>query len=394
MGPPLDENGTFQVWGCCGNLCRQPSNQRACRVFLPSPLGVARGWAAGLARRILRQGTRTRSGRLQSDDSDPSPARCKLKKQTSPTSCSSPERQSFATYTRTLRHQEEPSSTCQPRSTAAPDHHKDSPDCRIDVSSASPSASCASYRRNRLPESKRDATQPPGWRWHCPTLFFLVSNDDVTVGIGAMMEWMSQEPMRPTPSSHCDDKSLLSRPNCSPVAPTSRSLDHRRHGIYRCSPWMENPKLQQVSVTGSSATLVGALWCWSRPPPFCLSRPPMTHLHEKLLHEKRRHLVRAARSDGHFDGLHRPRNKTSITGWASQPMGGPWWEKPIKKSFEFCRLQNLAQLHAVYFGRHHCQSFRQPRECPPIPYAGGLFLVSGSKKKEKPGRAFGELTSR
>lgn len=210
--------------------------------------------------------------------------------------------------------------------------------------------------------------------------FFLVSNDDVTVGIGAMMEWMSQEPMRPTPSSHCDDKSLLSRPNCSPVAPTSRSLDHRRHGIYRCSPWMENPKLQQVSVTGSSATLVGALWCWSRLPPFCLSRPPMTHLHEKLLHEKRRHLVRAARSDGHFNGLHRPRNKTSITGWASQPMGGPWWEKPIKKSFEFCRLQNLAQLHAVYFGRHHCQSFRQPRECPPIPYAGGLFLVSGAKK--------------
>lgn len=88
MGPrPLMRTGTFQVWGCCGNLCRQPSNQRACRVFFPCPL--ARGWVAGLARRILRQGTRTRSGRLQSDDSDPSPARCKLKKQTSPTSCSS-----------------------------------------------------------------------------------------------------------------------------------------------------------------------------------------------------------------------------------------------------------------------------------------------------------------
>lgn len=185
------------------------------------------------------------------------------------------------------------------------------------------------------------------------SFFFLASNDDVTVGIGAMMEWMSQEPMRPAPSSHCDDKSRLSRPNCLPVAPTSRSLDQaisrlrpgsRRDGISRCSTGMGNPKLQQVSVTGSSATLVGALWCWSRPlPPFCLSRPPMTHLHKKLLHEKRRHLVRAARSDGHFDGLHRPRNKTSITGWASQPMGGPWWEKPIKKSFEFCRLQNLAQ---------------------------------------------------
>lgn len=75
---PLMRTGTFQVWGCCGNLCRQPSNQRACRVFFPCPL--ARGWVAGLARRILRQGTRTRSGRLQSDDSDPSPARCKLKK--------------------------------------------------------------------------------------------------------------------------------------------------------------------------------------------------------------------------------------------------------------------------------------------------------------------------
>lgn len=89
-------------------------------------------------------------------------------------------------------------------------------------------------------------------------------------------------------------------------------------------------------------------------PPFCLSRPPMTHLHEKLLHEKRRHLVRAARSDGHFDGLHRPRNKTSITGWASQPMGGPWWRNPSKShsSSAACRTwRNTNQA------RHDCQAF-------------------------------------
>jgi hypothetical protein len=67
-------------------------------------------------------------------------------------------------------------------------------------------------------------------------------------------------------------------------------------------------------------------------PPLFVCRDPMTHLHEKLLHEKRRHLVRAARSDGHFNRLHRPQNKTSITGWAFQPMGGPWWEKTYQKS--------------------------------------------------------------
>lgn len=95
--------------------------------------------------------------------------------------------------------------------------------------------------------------------------------------------------------------------------------------ISRCSPEMGNPKMQQVSVTGFSATMVGALLCWARPPPlFCVSRPPMTHLHEKLLHEKRRHLARAARSDGHFNGLHRPQNKTTTLGSSLDRCSSQW----------------------------------------------------------------------
>lgn len=85
-GTTTDENGTFQVWGCCGNLCRQPSNQRACRVFFPCPL--ARGWVAGLARRFCVRALEPVRGGCNLSDSDPSPARCQLKKQTSPTSCS------------------------------------------------------------------------------------------------------------------------------------------------------------------------------------------------------------------------------------------------------------------------------------------------------------------
>lgn len=363
-GTTTDENGTFQVWGCCGNLCRQPSNQRACRVFFPCPL--ARGWVAGLARRYCVRALEPVRGGCNLSDSDPSPARCQLKKQTSPTSCSGLGcwSQSFATLPTRKNPARHASLVRQPRPITTRTHPT--------VGSMSPLP-----RRLRLVR-RTDAIgfqNRRGMRLNrrggagIVRLFFsLASNDDVTVGIGAMMEWMSQEPMRPAPSSHCDDKSLLSRPNCSPVAQHRALLDQ---AISRLRPRSRGDGISRslFSRDGKSRIAAGlghgfichsgrriAVLVSSAPPPFCLSRPPMTHLHEKLLHEKR-HLVRAARSDGHFDGLHRPRNKTSITGWASQPMGGPWWEKPIKKSFEFCRLQNLAQHHAVFFGRHHCQSF-------------------------------------
>lgn len=218
-GTTTDENGTFQVWGCCGNLCRQPSNQRACRVFFPCPL--ARGWVAGLARRYCVRALEPVRGGCNLSDSDPSPARCQLKKQTSPTSCSGLGcwSQSFATLPTRKNPARHASLVRQPRPITTRTHPT--------VGSMSPLP-----RRLRLVR-RTDAIgfqNRRGMRLNrrggagIVRLFFsLASNDDVTVGIGAMMEWMSQEPMRPAPSSHCDDKVPFVAAELLACRPTSRS---------------------------------------------------------------------------------------------------------------------------------------------------------------------------
>lgn len=266
-GTTTDENGTFQVWGCCGNLCRQPSNQRACRVFFPCPL--ARGWVAGLARRYCVRALEPVRGGCNLNDSDPSPARCQLKKQTSPTSCSGLGcwSQSFATLATRKNPARHASLVRQPRPITTRTHPT--------VGSMSPLP-----RRLRLVR-RTDAIgfqNRRGMRLNrrggagIVRLFFsLASNDDVTMGTGAMMEWMSQEPMRPAPSSHCDDKSLLSQPNCSPVAQHRALLDQaisrlrprsRGDGISR-SLFSRDGKSRIAAGLGHGfiCTLVGALRC-------------------------------------------------------------------------------------------------------------------------------------
>lgn len=86
MAPPLMRTEHFR---CGAAVAISAGNRRISgRVASFSPCPLARGWVAGLARRYCVRALEPVRGGCNLSDSDPSPARCQLKKQTSPTSCS------------------------------------------------------------------------------------------------------------------------------------------------------------------------------------------------------------------------------------------------------------------------------------------------------------------